>query len=300
MEKAYILLDVGGTQVKGGVADSLGNIEGEIISMDSLSRESKEVVFDNLSNMIKRLLKRTRGSQLIGVGMAFPGPFDYQKGISLMKGLNKYESIYGLSIEEEIKSRVVEIEDINFYFLHDVEAFAIGESRLAKLKDSKKILCLCIGTGTGTAFIENKKVMKEEKSGVPMNGWLYDFPYKESIIDDYLSARGLARISKKILGQALSGIELYELCKQNNPKALEVYKEFGNDLINCILPFLEDFKPDTVVFGGQISKSFTYFGQEFKAECDKRNINIYLEAETSVKAMEGLFYTIEEEGNVKP
>lgn len=295
MEKSYILLDVGGTQVKGGIADSLGNIKGEILSIDAHSKENKEVIFNNFAVIIRQLLKRVAGSHVAGIGMAFPGPFDYKKGVSLMKGLDKYESIYGISIEEELKSRVVEIKEANFCFLHDVEAFAIGESYFGEIYNSIKVLCLCIGTGAGSAFIKNKRVIKKEELGVPMNGWLFDTPYKESIIDDYLSVRGLARISHKALGETLSGKELYNLCKQNDSRALKVYQEFGKDLRNSILPFLEKFQPDAVIIGGQISVSFIYFGQEFSTECDKRNINVYLEPETSVKAMQGLFIVMEQE-----
>lgn len=41
-----------------------------------------------------------------GVGMAIPGPFDYEHGISRMQGLNKYDAIYGIPLESEIRERV--------------------------------------------------------------------------------------------------------------------------------------------------------------------------------------------------
>ena len=42
--------------------------------------------------------------------MAFPGPFDYEQGISLMKGLNKYDQIYGMKIPQELRKRRRELE----------------------------------------------------------------------------------------------------------------------------------------------------------------------------------------------
>ncbi len=39
----------------------------------------------------------------------------------------------------------------------------------------------------------------------------------------------------------------------------------------------------------QISKSFPYFGEAFKKECEKRNTTVCLEPETSARAMQGLF-----------
>ena len=45
-----------------------------------------------------------------GVGMAIPGPFDYEHGISRMQGLNKYDAIYGIPLEPEIRERVPELK----------------------------------------------------------------------------------------------------------------------------------------------------------------------------------------------
>ena len=48
--------------------------------------------------------------------MAIPGPFDYENGISRMQGLNKYDAIYGIPLEREIKARVPELGSARFLF----------------------------------------------------------------------------------------------------------------------------------------------------------------------------------------
>lgn len=289
MEQIRILLDVGGTQLKGGVMDCKGRLMDDIISTPALSSESKDVIFDNFAEFITKLRSSHSDTAVAGIGMAFPGPFDYQNGISLMQGLNKYESIYGISIKDEIRKRLPELENVHFCFLHDIEAFAIGESFFGPVKDAGRILCLCIGTGAGSAFVVNHSCVKENKDGVPLNGWLYNTPFKDSIIDDYLSVRGIEKISKQVTGKALSGKELYDLCLVGDEDALTVYDLLGKDLVDAILPFIEGFKPDALIMGGQISKSFPFFGDQLGNECIKRNITICTEQETSVRAMEGLF-----------
>lgn len=292
MEKVYLLLDVGGTQIKAGIADEAGNIKGEILSFPARAKLGRDESFEHFSGIIKKLCQQVNHGIVSDIGMAFPGPFDYKKGISLMKGLDKYDSIYGISIEEEIKKRVKVVGDTRFHFLHDVEAFALGVSRFGQAKQDKKCLCLCIGTGAGSAFIKGRCVQKEEMDGVPKNGWLYDTPYKDSVIDDYLSVRGLENISRNVIGKALDGKELYEMCIRGDEKALRVYESFGTHLLGCVLPFVETFKPNAVVFGGQISGSFSYFGSRFEEECKVRGVNIYLEPDTSLRAMQGLFTTM--------
>lgn len=230
---------------------------------------------------------READGSVVGVGMAIPGPFDYENGINRMQGLNKYDAIYGIPLEREIKARVPELGSARFLFLHDIEAFALGESWYGNCRDADKILCVCIGTGAGSAFVENGKTVKTGK-GVPENGWIYQQPFGDSILDDYLSVRGLEQISLAVTGKVWSGKELYGLVKAGNMEAEEVWRRFGADVAAGLLPVLEKYQPDLLLLGGQIAKSFSWFGKELERECEKRKIRIQIETETSGRAMEGL------------
>lgn len=191
-QKKYILLDVGGTEIKGSVSDGNG-VRMRIRKFPAQAQKSTEKILDNFAKICRELMREADGS-VVGVGMAIPGPFDYENGISRMQGLNKYDAIYGIPLEREIKARVPELGSARFLFLHDIEAFALGESWYGNCRDADKILCVCIGTGAGSAFVENGKTVKTGK-GVPENGWIYQQPFGDSILDDYLSVRGLEQIS---------------------------------------------------------------------------------------------------------
>lgn len=301
MEKTYLLLDVGGTEIKAGMTDGQGNILGEIRHYPSRAKEEKEAILNHIADIVKALRQQAGEAPVGGIGMAFPGPFDYVRGVSLMRGLDKYDAIYGVSIEAEVKKRVSGLSGTGFCFLHDVEAFALGESRFGKASKADRLLCLCIGTGAGSAFVESKKILKEKRDGVPENGWLYNTPYRDSVIDDYLSVRGLLRLSRETAGMELDGRQLYGRCRNQDEKALLAYRRFGDDLKECLIPFLDGFRPDWVVLGGQISKSYCYFGEAFQKECEKRMITVCLEPDTSVRTMQGLFAAMEQRGdrNVK-
>ena len=294
-ECSYILLDVGGTQIKYAVANQTGQMfYKEPESFPALAKEESGIIFDNFSFLIDQMKKMAGGNPIAGIAMAFPGPFDYVHGISLMKGLDKYDSIYGIPLVPQLKKRLDWLTDIPFQFLHDVEAFAVGESRFGKAADKEKIICLCIGTGAGSAFVKAKKVQKEEKDGVPENGWLYNTPYRDGIIDDYVSVRGLAALAGEIYGSSISGKELYDRSCQGVEKALLTFQVFGDNLKDAMMPFLDKFKPDALVMGGQISKSFAYFGDGIQKECQDRNIEIFIEDDTSGLAMLGLFVSMKE------
>lgn len=124
--------------------------------------------------------------------------------------------------------------------------------------------------------------------GVPENGWIYQQPFGDSILDDYLSVRGLEQISLAVTGKVWSGKELHGLVKAGNMEAEEVWRRFGADVAAGLLPVLEEYQPDLLLLGGQIAKSFSWFGKELERECEKRKIRIQIETETSGRAMEGL------------
>ena len=48
-----------------------------------------------------------RSGNIGGIGIAIPGPFDYGNGISLIKDLEKYESLYGTNIKETLERNCV-------------------------------------------------------------------------------------------------------------------------------------------------------------------------------------------------
>ena len=171
-----------------------------------------------------------------------------------------------------------------------MEAFARGVYRFGMKKQQEKVLCLCIGTGAGSAFLENGEALKKKTEAVPENGWIYNSAFRDSILDDYLSVRGLKRLSREIMGEEMDGKRLSELCSEKNPGALKVYREFGKILYEGILPFLDSFKPQALILGGQIIKSFPYFGEKLEKACKERSITLIMEENTSLRAMQGLLF----------
>ena len=293
--KYYPILDVGGTGIKGGVLTESGALLGDIVSFDARAREDKETILQNLCHVICTLYQQVQdcNKTLGGVGFSFPGPFDYQRGISLMKGLNKYDSIYGVDLKAELRARLGKALgtpcSLPLLFLHDVEAFALGEMRMGLAKGFDKVLYLCIGTGAGSAFSRGGEILKTPEPGVPQNGWIYATPFGESIIDDYISARGLQALALKHTGQRLDGLALAKLAQQGDTGAQEAFAQFGNHLAQAMESFLAQLCPNALVLGGQICKSFDLFGGPLTAICRQRGVTVLQAHNTSESVLKGIF-----------
>ena len=261
----YVLLDTGGTEIKSAAFSESGNRLDSIHSAPSHAQAGKEKILENLLAIIsreKRILE-ANGYTLSCVGLAFPGPFDYEKGISHIRGLAKYDAIEGVALEEALKScpgQNALPTEARFFFRHDVDSFALGIASREPSCGEGRIMCLCIGTGAGSAFLEDGCLLKQGP-GVPDNGWIYPYPLRGMTVDDWLSVRGLARLAGEAgFPAGTSGKDLSGMAAEGNAEATAVWKNFGTLIAEGIRPFVESFRPDRLVLGGQISKAEKYFG----------------------------------------
>jgi glucokinase len=303
----YLLFDVGGTQIKAGMVNQRGELlENRIHAFDAKAGRDAGEIYANFAAIAGRMVASLPagpddGGRIAAFGMAWPGEFDYENGICLIRGLGKYEAIYGQNIREGICAALGGASwftaDMRFAYLHDVEAFALGECRYGSAKNSRKAIYLCIGTGAGSAFSQDGRMLKDKTCAAPRNGWIYDIPFQDGIIDDYLSVRGLRQIAARYFSDPPDGRVLYDLAMKGDTSAGKVFDDFGRTVVEALIPIIEKFGPDTLVFGGQVSKSLQFFGGPLTDYCSAHGIALCSAEDTSRSVFNGLYdYLIKKEG----
>jgi len=199
-----------------------------------------------------------------GIGIAIPGPFNYFEGISLITGVNKYESIYGLNIRNEVAKRLG-LHSSQVRFINDASAFAIAVSKVGKAKAFDRCVAITLGTGLGASFIASKKPVFSDSS-VPEGGFLYNQLIDGVMADELFSTRGLIQLYKLISGEQVNSVlDIYERIKID-PKALETFEIFGSELGRFMHPYLEKFGAEVLVLGGNISNAFQVFKEPLMTE----------------------------------
>lgn len=282
----YSLLDIGGTAIKMQAVSADGSPIGSIMRFPSLSSGSCSVIAANIADIA---MADGKLGKPLAIAMAFPGPFDYGNGISYMKGLGKYENIYGKPLRPLIAEKLA--YDVPMVFINDVEAFALG----AAAKCRGRAIAVAIGTGCGSAFISDGRIIKEGP-GIPENGWIYSTPFLDGTIDDHISARGLGRLSEKYFAKNISGEELDAMASEGSSQAQMLFGEFGSMVFSALHPFIDAFHPSTLVFGGMISHSFSHFGRKISEYAQENSISIITVNDTSALIHKGLYSILEEGG----
>ena len=217
------------------------------------------IIFSIWANTIQQAIQQVGKENVVGLGFAMPGPFDYEQGIPLFTGENnKYEKLYGINVCDALRILLQLPENFPIRFMNDASAFAVGEEWIGKTMGAKKSIAVTLGTGMGSAFIENSLPVTSGSS-VPQNGCLWHLPFNGAIADDSFSSRGLVNRYVKKTGKSISNVKNIAIAAQTDEMAKDVFKEFGKDLFHFLKPWLEKFGVEKIVLGGNISLAADLF-----------------------------------------
>lgn len=276
MKKEYAIgMDVGGTHITSAVID----VTDMKVLGNSLHKECFDSnlpvnqVMDFWEKSIRLSLIKSEVGDFKGITVCIPGPFDYENGISMIKGQDKYENFYGLNIRDLIRERLHLPVDFKIFFENDAVCFGKGEVYKEKQNLSKRVMAVTLGTGLGSCFIKNG-VSISSGTQVPADGEIWNLPFKNEIAEDHVSLRGLLSNYFILSGiQLKSGLELYELATNSDKNALKSFESFGEDLAEIVIPWLKKFSVEHFIIGGKIANSNTLFLPSFnkrikEAGCD--------------------------------
>jgi glucokinase len=218
------------------------------------------------------VIRKIPHNSLKGIGFGMPGPFDYVKGISYIKGVAKYENLYGFNVKNAISGSLNFHDSLPIRFMNDVSTFAVGEALVGKAAKSERSMSITLGTGFGSAFIADRIPIVDGPE-VPKLGCVYHLPYGDNIADDYFSTRWFVGRYKKITGRELSGVKQFAELAGKDKVVTDLFAEFGNNLGIFLAPWLNRFKAEIVVVGGNISHAYNLFGDIFENSLKKEGCN---------------------------
>jgi glucokinase len=254
-------IDIGGSHISCGAVDLKINqlIAGSCFEAKVDNTASADEIFTAWTGAINKTIEVAGKNEIAGIGFAMPGPFDYANGIGLFEGNEKYLSLYGVHVYDEIRKRLGLPETLPVRFINDATAFAIAESWIGIGKGTSRILALTLGTGFGTAFLEDGIPVVEGDS-VPEMGCLWYIPLMDGIADDYFSTRWFERSYKKLTGKKVNGVKGVAELFENDEVARQLFVEFGTNMGNFLAPWIKKFNVGQIVMGGNVTGAFDKFG----------------------------------------
>ncbi len=258
-------VDIGGSHITAALVD----IGSRKIQEGSWKREAVDASAqaDEIINAWAHVISdcfHSAGIEASQVGIAMPGPFDYNTGISWMKDQGKYRSLYGMNVGEMLAAKLG-IAPSEIRFNNDAACFLQGELFSGSGRGISKAIGLTLGTGFGSAYASNGHVTDAD---------LWCAPFKEGIAEDYFSNGGLVKRYAQIAGQSISSAKEIAAIAEHDTAAQQLFKQFGIELAEFLDPLIERHSTELLVIGGNIARSFPLFANYLRQQLTRHSILI--------------------------
>jgi glucokinase len=266
--------DIGGSHISCAAVNlTSGAILRETLTERAVNNQAPaSVIIGIWAEALSSALEKVPLEDVKGIGFAMPGPFDYVKGICYIKGVAKYENLYGLNITDAISGKLNVHDNFLLRYMNDASSFAVGEAWAGSASKVNRSLSITLGTGFGSAFISNR-IPIVDGPDVPKLGCIYHLPYRDGIADDYFSTRGLLGRYKTMTGKELSGVKELAALAKTDKIVSDLFTDFGDKLGLFLVTWLKKFDAEILVIGGNISHAYSLFGDVFENRLKKENCN---------------------------
>lgn len=255
-------IDIGGSHITMAQVDPMKR---EIITstyvrehVDSFG--ARETIFSAWISAIEKVIHDLVREDVL-IGIAMPGPFDYENGISLMQQ-GKFIDMYQVNIKEELAARL-SISTDRIYFVNDAGAFLEGEVFGGCVREYSRIFGVTLGTGLGTAFYNGKAASDED---------LWDSPFKDSICEDYLATRWFVNHYKALTGDEISGTK--DLLDKPQEIQTRVFDDYADLFAEFTVKYVQNYNAEVLVIGGNIAKVYPYFKKRLNQHLAEHKINL--------------------------
>lgn len=267
------VIEIGGTHASACLVD-LAN-QGSLTPVHRLHFDGDPDV-PQFSRILSELIERLRGESgfdpSTNCAVAIPGPFDYELGVARFHDVGKFEALNGLDVGQLLDdlglSRV--------HFLNDGDAFGLGEAEFGAGNGLSRVVCLTLGTGVGSAFVRNGKVV-HCGADVPPEGYAHLATLDGQPLEDVMSRRALIQAWKAVSGLKEDVREITEHARARDARAMSVLDAALDGLGRALGPYFADFGAQLIIVGGSIAQAWDLVEPMLSASLRRQGLAVPVE-----------------------
>jgi glucokinase len=262
-------IDLGGTKILSLVVDMLGEVHGVDVRPTEAHRGPNAVLRRMVDSLNAALHEAGRGPRLEAVGVAAPGPIDFEQGIVV-----EAPNLPGWS-NVPVAELVADMMGCPTVLENDANAAAWGEFTLGAGRGSRHLVYLTVSTGIGGGLVLDGRLYRGANGGAGEIGHIPlvdDGPQcgcgARGHLEALASGTAIARRAGEVL--ARGGAPLLARLAAGNPPsarlvseaaahgdrdARAIMEEAGYHLGRGLTAVVNIFNPDHIVLGGGVMKS---------------------------------------------
>ena len=218
-----------------------------------------------MKRSIQKLLEESRGDQVIGIGVATPGPFMRSEGrIILMSEFPGWEKIHIIDELKEAFTMPVLVE-------HDANCCAVAEWWIGKhRRDTGTMMTVIVGQGIGAGIVVDGKLLlgsmgiageighmsidrNGERCRCGNRGCLYKYCSTITLIHDV--AQELVYYPESILNEDSSIEAIYRAIRAEDPLAVKVLDKAAWNLGFGLANAVNAYNPNVIILCDEMTQS---------------------------------------------
>jgi len=255
-----LALDVGGTKLAAGVADSGGTLR-SFVSTRTVVETGPEAVIDRLTELGRRALAEAGTHQVTAIGIGCGGPLDPRTGLILgPPGLPGWDNV-------PLGSMISERFGVPAYVENDATAAALGEHRWGGWQVDN-LVYLTLSTGLGGGIVADGKLFAGAAGqGGELGHIVVDWQGREcgcgarGCAEAYVSGTSIARRATEALTDdsslaalaSISAKDVVEHARAGDPLARTIWDETTAILGRMVAVIINVCEPELVILGGGVT-----------------------------------------------
>ena len=258
MKDFYFCIDVGGTDIKGGIVSK----NNSILFTDKVKTQKSsdgKVLEDCIFELIKKLELNSglSAKNALGLGIGFPGLVDGKTGVlKFIPSLNL--------VEYNIVSNLEKTLEIPVKIANDAELALLAEKTLGAGKGFKNFALITLGTGVGSGIVIDGKTLRSTLPYSCELGHNFNDDYANRL-DRFVSTSALICQTQKAMQEnpkskmwstysleTVSGKTVFDY-KDSDDTAKGVFESFIKNLGTQLVNLCNIISPEIIVIGGGIS-----------------------------------------------
>ena len=265
IRKYYVGIDLGGTFIKGGIVDDLGNI---LVSDKTPTQSEKggEQVAKNIAALASSLLEKAHLTKedVVGIGMGCPGMIDSATGVVIFSNNLGWKDF-------DVAKSVSALAGLPVKIANDANVAALGEVKFGAAKNYNDAIMITLGTGVGGGIVVGGKLVEGNKSaGAELGHSVVVFGGepctcgRKGCLEAYASATALIRDTKRAM-TANSESKMWEIGALDNVTGKTAFDYYDTDeaakavvdgyvkhLACGLTNFANIFRPEVILLGGGV------------------------------------------------
>lgn len=248
---AFLLADLGGTNLVMGLCDDAGTALGPLHSIPTGAQRYPNELLCAWKEALINVCGQTPVQALL---MGIPT----KECDGLLTACNNLPTLSGLPLRKLLSQYL----GMPVCLFPDSACYAAGAFQ-KYCKDKKSVLIVTLGTGVGAAWILDGFLYE----GNGMTGEMWIAPYQDANLEDVLSASGLLSRCP-----ASSVAELAERALHGDSAAEDAFKAYGEALGFFLCYAIGMMDPECIIIGGGIAKGHKCFESAMNSIISKHTV----------------------------